>query len=440
MKRRNTIQAPVVLLLSVFSVLMPLFVLIGCKENKVPTDLPEIYIRYYADKLNLGDYDKCQITCFEPSGEMAFDHFSKIKYRGNTSFNYDKKSFTIKFRKENSVVGLPENRRWKLNAEYIDKTFIRNNLSYELFRSFSKGNFAPQVKYGILYENNQYQGIYAITESVDEWTLHLNLNDPGAVLFKGPPISNLPEDHDSLFRNFQQYSAISIRYDDFSYKARQKLIKRCYFNQRYPGIDKENRNSEIIALTEFIHNSSDEEFTNPEIFGKYFDIRNIIDWHLLILITDNSDGLIKNFYLSRKNSDEPYLVTPWDYDHSFGRDGDGEPSEEKMVSLSRNRLISRLLETNGFDYRQNLYAKFLTLEQKGILTTDHLYEIIDRQAEILRPSIKDNEKRWPLAAVHYFKGASFESELQRMKTWIKEHFPRVKQYLKELQELPKENI
>lgn len=417
--------------------LIVLTVLSGCAEDPPKaTSLPQIHLTCDEDELNPGDYQVGDLKWYDTLGNKLWGEKIRLRSRGNRSATFEKHSFALKLSTAEKLLGLPENKKWKLNAEYIDKTFMRNKLSYDLFRLFSSGNWAPKVEYCVVYMNNEYQGIYTLTQSVDASTLGLKKGN-GATLFKEPPVSHPPEEHKDRFENFQKYVQRSIRYKDYSIKARYKLEDECYFNQRFPDLKKKNYSDEIYRLTEFIFNSSDAEFSNPKKFNTYFDLNNLIDWHLLILVTANGDGTYKNFYMSRKKEGQPYIFTPWDYDHSFGRDGDGEPSKVSIISVKKNMaLLHRLMETNAFDYRQKLYQKFLELKKSGVLTDKNIHKMIDANVAVLKPEIKDNEDRWPLNDIDYFKNASFTSEVQRMKKWVTNHLPELEAYLREQSERP----
>lgn len=410
----------------------------SCSEDESKaTSLPQIHLTCDEEELNPGDYQVGDLTWHDTLGKKVWDEKIRLRSRGNRSATFEKHSFALKLSEAYEMLELPENKKFKLNAEYIDKTFMRNKLSYDLFRSFSPGNYAPHVEYCVVYMNKKYQGIYAMTESVDASTLQLTKGDKGAVLFKEPPVSYPPDEHADRFAKFKKYVQRSVRYKDYSIKARYKLEDECYFNQRYPDLKKENCSDEIYRVTEFIFNTTDAEFSNPKRFKKYFDLNNLIDWHLLILVTANGDGTYKNFYMSRKESGEPYIFTPWDYDHSFGRDGDGEPSKVSIIPVKDNMaLLHRLMETNAFNYRQKLYEKYRSLQKSGLLTDKNIHRMIDANVAVLKSEIKDNEKRWPPGAMKYFKNATFDTEVQRMKNWITNHLPNLEEYLREQSELP----
>ncbi|XOV66485.1 MAG: CotH kinase family protein [Fluviicola sp.] len=413
------------------------FVFTRCTEEQPKaTSLPQIHLSFDDEHLNGGDYQVGDFIWYDTLGNKIWGEKIRLRTRGNRSATFDKHSYSLKLSTSEEILGMHSNEKWKLNAEYIDKTFMRNKLSYDLFRSFSPGNWAPKIKYCVVYANKDYDGIYAMTQSVDASTLDLR-SGSGGILFKEPPISHPPSEHEERYEKFKKYVKRSIRYKDYSIKARYKLEDECYFNQRYPDIKKENRSDEIYRLTEFIFNSSDEEFSDPQVFNQYFDLENLIDWHLLILVTANGDGTYKNFYMSRKEEGKPYTFIPWDYDHSFGRDGDGEPSKVNIIPVKKNMaLLHRLMETNAFDYRKKLYRKFRDLKKSGVLVDKNIYRMIDANVALLKSEVKDNEKRWPSEEIGYFKNTSFDTEVQRMKNWVTNHLPRLEEYLKEQSQRP----
>ena len=405
----------------------------SCHDNKSSNDLPQLYIQTDVDDLSFGDYSYGLVTYSINIGSTGFvDNKTQIKYRGNSSAHYDKKSFSLKFDTKKSFANLDSNKVWKLNAEYIDKTFIRNKLSYDLFRQFTKGNYAPNIVYVDVFLNGDYHGIYAITERVDENRLHLNKKSDASVLFKEPPISLPPEAHDKKHEKFIEFCNWAEFYKDFSKKAFDKLVSEVYYNQRYPDVNKTNMKQDIFKITDFLFNSHDSVFANQEIFNSFFNLDNIIDLHLLLLLTNNSDGLLKNFYLSRSGAGEPFLFTPWDYDHSYGRDSDGELSLDFFLDMHRMKLIDRLLYLNPFDYRQKLYDKFILLKKKEILTSKGINKMIDEYVKVLSLAIQKNEVRWKLDEIEYFASTNFNKEVNIIKHWTNKRLVIVELHLENL--------
>ena len=397
------------------------------------SNLPNFVLDTKAKNFNFSDYSESKLSVILQSDSfLTKDIPVRIKYRGNSAAHYKKKSFSLKLSENEIFPYQNPSKNWKLNAEYIDKTFLRNKLSYELFRLFSSNNYSPQLTYVNLFFNKKYRGLYTLTERVDKQRLNLSLNDTSAVLFKEPPISQQPVCHKENYINFVKYYYWAPRYKEYSKMEMDKVEKTAYFNQRYPDIDSVDKTFEIYQLTNFIYYAPDSIFNDSSIFSSYFNLENIIDWHLLLLVTNNADGVVKNFYLFKKDEKSPYLFCPWDYDHGFGRDGDGEKHTQNLVDFERMELINRLLRSNSFHYRHKLYEKFMQLKERGILKPEFLIQRTRTISEYLETDIKQNEKKWPLRKMKLFKESSFNSEIALIINWIPEQLQRVEDHLRNL--------
>jgi len=407
----------------------------SCNSEDEYKMLPEININFDSNNINIGDYIEASFSYQNKKRSISIENFPiKIKYRGNASSHHPKKNFSLKLSEKVCFIKSKCHKRWKLNAAYTDKTFMRNKLSYDIFKLLSTNNIAPRISYVTLNINHNYNGIYSLTERVDSDLLNFIKNDTNAVLFKDAPISYPPEEHEQRHIDFIAYSEWAEFYKEFSDKSMHKLIKRVYYNQRFPQINVSNKKYLIHKLTTFIFNSSDAEFKNKELFNTHFDLNNIIDWHLLLLLTNNGDGLVKNFYLYRQGTNKPFKICPWDYDHSFGRDGGGELNLDEFISLKKIALLDRLLSTNAFNYREKLLHKFLSLKKTKILTASNIHKMIDDNATILEPFVQENEDKWPLDSIQFFnKKSNFFSEITLIKIWIEKRLPKVEDYLKEIQ-------
>ena len=65
-----------------------------------------------------------------------------------------------------SLLGMPEENDWILLANYNDKSFIRNALAFQLFRKM--GHYAPRTHTVEVVVNNEYLGIYTLTEKIKQ--------------------------------------------------------------------------------------------------------------------------------------------------------------------------------------------------------------------------------------------------------------------------------
>lgn len=313
-----------------------------------------------------------------------------IERRGGSSIIYPKYSYEIDLEQDVPLANLPMDDDWILNANYIDKTFLRHAFSYELFRKMRRENIASQCQYVELELNGTYRGLYVLMEKVDKSTLKVNKEDPEAVIFKEP----------------------KVFYE--SYEGLEKYMQGNAHQQIYPKYPATNKTPLIDHIRALILDSKDDMFT-AEI-RKTFDIENIIDWHLLLLLSNNSDGLRKNFYLYKQNKATPLRIAIWDCDHGWGRDGDNELNLDRPLDLNRSILFRRLLTFNW--YKKRLKARWDALNKSGLLSEEQLTKSIAEKGHMLKLLVEKNATVWPVSASFYHDANNFEQEIDVMLQYI----------------------
>lgn len=318
-------------------------------------------------------------------------------FRGGVSAGYPKHSLAVKLDEEYALCGLPEDRNWILNANYIDKTFLRHKLSYDLFRKMNeKVNRAPLCAFATLSVDGQKQGLYVVMQKMDASTLGIVKGDSSSVIFKEPPI-------------LYEERIVPQKPDD-------------YYQQTYPKKRKEDRTEQMEELHNFLFSSTDETF-RAEI-GNRFDLGNLADWQLLIMLTNNSDGLLKNFFLYKVDDDTPFRVAPWDYDHSFGRDGDNELNMlSTTADCNRSVLLRRLWQWP--DYRRQVVERWKQLRQSNIISVESLNRMIDADVQQIKSVVKENEALWPVDNDIYYDDNHFDAEIDIMRQFIERNIGRL---------------
>ena len=311
---------------------------------------------------------------------------AKIHFRGGVSAGYPKHSLALKFPERTPLCGMPEDKDWILNANYIDKTFMRHKLSYDLFRKMNPDvNRAPLCAYAMVELDGKPEGLYVVMQKMDASTLGITKGDSSAVVFKEPPV-------------FYEDSIVPQEKDN-------------YYHQTFPKKRKKDRSAQAEQLHRFLFGSSDPAFRDS--VGTLFDLDNIADWHLLLLFSNNSDGLLKNFFLYKADDRTPFRVAPWDYDHSFGRDGDNEPNMmARIIDCDRSVLLRRL--SAWAPYRQKLAARWQQLRADGIVSPEAFAQMVEENRSQIDKAVKANERLWPVDNAIYYDANGFDQEVDIM--------------------------
>ncbi len=350
--------------------------------------LPVIEI-FSEEQINWQEKTTCKIGYKFQEIDTILD--AGIKFRGGMSRAYDKHSFSLELDNKYTFNSLPKDDDWVLNASYIDKTFMRHKICYDLFREMGNKNLAAKCDYIQLKIDGNYEGLYVLMEQVNAGMLDLDKTDSMAMLFKGP----------LLF------------YKEKNYEWMDSLN---YYHQKYPKFSKKDFTFYIEEFRSFLFSTTDKEFKKN--ITNWVDLDNIIDWHLLLLFTNNSDGVMKNFYLYKVNTKTPFRIAIWDYDHSFGRDGDNELNMMNVeVNCDQSVLLKRLTEMDQYIIR--LKERWGELRKKGLFSAQHIADLIKENDSLIKGAILENQQRWPIDSKFYFDDNHYQQEVELINKFVK---------------------
>lgn len=362
-------------------------------------ELPVLFINV-TNQIQRETPTKCAVYAFtsdKTNSESANQLSASIRIHGATSSGYPKTSFKLNFDKPISLCGFTRRTHWVLNAAFIDRSLMRHKLSYDLFRSLSTPD-APRYASGSafveVFLNSNYHGVYLLMERVDKQLLNLrpfNSNDfSHAVIYKA-------EDHAANFGAPGHNG----------------------FEQNEPDPQKKVYWSPLDESTKFVSTAPDTQLFDPQTgITSRLDILNAIDFHLLVLLTSNSDGITKNFIFARDAQTDAadakkFFFVPWDYDGTFGRNWDGRPYPHN--AWLTNPMFERLIRNP--DYRKQFAARWKQLRQNQF-SENTIIKMIDTNAKTLGDAVKRNSKRWESALGYYPDRVTFEEDIAQMKNWV----------------------
>lgn len=242
-----------------------------------------------------------------------------IRHRGNTSYLRSiRKPFSLKFDEPHGLLGEPWSRTLRLYSGYMDATLMRNRLSMDSFQAMAEGGGHHEgERFGWLelFVNGQYYGVYEAGTQDGRETLPPDSSDE---LFKLDIATALFREHDT-----QPYL------------------------QLLPRMEVSSREESLRSFQDAILDPSDDAFLAWA--QKSLDVRNLVDFMLLLNFTGNYDGQYANLCIGREGMGaRRYYLVPRDYDRSFLPDKAGKwmgnPLEGRLRRLSpefRDALASR---------------------------------------------------------------------------------------------------
>jgi len=334
------------------------------------------------------------------------------KYRGATSLAYPKRSYTLKFdeadrfRSDEPNFAAPR-RRIVLTTTFDDNSNLRQRLAYTLWNA-SDGGHIPIASYNVvLYVDGMYQGMYLLSDHIDDDLLEAHGVSQAANLYKA-------REHSANFRALDQRDARKPSWHDGYTKEEGK-----------PEVGQPGAYADLDALVQWIASASPEAFAGE--FASVLRREDFEDWFILVSLIAANDSAGKNSYLVHEPDVEGSLwrVLPWDFNASFGqtyRTARRAPEVYTPDYYIRSNRIFELLCTVP-QLREVLKQRYNdTLNQRWHVDT--VLGWWDAWAEEIREASKRDELKWSTAYRSYDWGersdfVSHEEEVAYVRHWIR---------------------
>ena len=388
-----------------------------------------------------------------PSNVFQFESDIGIEIRGNTSIFWDKKSYSVELRDaggngiDASLLGMPAESDWVLNACYGDKSFIRDVFAHEMYTR--TGRYSPRTRYVEVFKKEiggmSYHGVYILMEKVKRGSDRVSIkklaetdNDP--LKITGGYLLQVAEDEDMKWTS---------AYPGNDAPAQPKP----FFHVEYPKLHNYTNIANRDLQFNYIKNSIDQfeqvlagpNFKNSVTgYRPLLDEDAMVDYLLLQEITKNSDNWrASTFFYKQRNDEGGQIVmgAPWDFDKSMG-------NQQWCYELS-------VLPTGSWAWQFNVFcpdrppmtvfwpARLLTdcyFKVKLILRYQQLRQtqwsnasisafIDQKQAELTaQNAMQRNFSKWNILETavmfneHYtLPGNTYAKEVQYLKTWLFDH-------------------
>jgi hypothetical protein len=166
-------------LVGIFWALCFLIFLTACsKKNIAPPSLKEFWIECNEDSLKWmfeNPHENRYISVFCKSKDMK--KVGKMRVRGDTSRGFSKKSLKLILENQDG-----REQTINLNAEYLDKSYLRQHISSTIFNLLEQTCFL--TSYARVHLNGRFHGLFLEIENMDKGFLVRNGLDPKGNLYK----------------------------------------------------------------------------------------------------------------------------------------------------------------------------------------------------------------------------------------------------------------
>ena len=221
-----------------------------------------------------------------------------IKGRGNSTWNRPKKPYALKLNSKKSVLGMNEDKRWNLLANYIDRTMIRNATAFEIARQTGLA-WTPSGKFVELILNGEHKGNYYICEHIKLAKKRVNITEMSETDISGEEvtggyITEITTDDVQEFTTATYHFPVNIKEPD------EDVIQ-----------------PEQIAYLEGYFNTLESILKGyePGDYRDYIDIDSFIDWWLVFELTMNHEpNNPKSCYMYKDRGGKIFAGPVWDFD------------------------------------------------------------------------------------------------------------------------------
>lgn len=316
---------------------------------------------------------------------------STIRIRGRSSRSYDKKSYLLKFKKDNlidnkkvSLSGMTEDSEWALHGPYLDKTLIRNYMCYNISGEIM--GYSPNVRFCEVFINAEYQGIYLITEKIEYNDVgRINVTETDPVIKATSYILALDEGNRDEFYNLNTFTQYTGKMGPKNRGS--KILEIVYPKTTLTVTQKDYIEDEISrfekALVSF--DSADRNLGYPA----FIDVDSFVDYFIINEFTMNSDaGRLSTYFY--KDIRGKMSIVVWDFNSAFNN-YIPDMSEPHYFMMADKPWFEYLLKDYYFVDRVIKRYKEL---RKTYLSDEYLLNYIDETVAYLGPAIDRNYEVW----------------------------------------------
>lgn len=380
-------------------------------------------------------------------GSIYSGGLKQIKARGNSTFTYtDKKSYQIKLNTASDLLGNQEQvKTWVLLASYFDATQMHDKLMKDLATKLGLA-YTASCNWVNLYYDGEYRGVYLLSEKNSVGAASVAITDmEEAYKAQNPSYGDNMSTGLSQNAYGQQFQytkglqepanitggyLIELNHNMWDEASGFKTRQGVAFNVKSPEWCGEEA---MRYISEYYQDFEDAVYATDKTgaytgynasTGKYFydyvDMDSLVKVFLLQELSLNCDGFISSVYFYKDADGKMFAGPIWDQDMTFGT---GWTKTNAANIEDYHYLAKALIQIPAFktavaEYYSSTFAPAVREWLGNNGTIAHQYNL-------LKDSAAMNYKLWdfirigdPKADGHIWQGASYESVVADMTSWI----------------------
>lgn len=391
----------------------------------------------------------CQISLIDPLSRTNKNqhyfppHRAGIETRGGLAQSFPKKSYAIEFwypdrdeevEEGTSLLGIRNDGDWILDAMYVDRARMRNRVSMDLWIDVNKVPHIAMEPNAIngsrgyfveVFLNNQYQGLYCLSDRVDRKQLKLSHQEGFSYKASQWSMSTEFYSGDATINNASDvWDGWELKFQGETPAKQSPMVKW----------------EPLRDFIRFTANSSNTIFMSD--LDSKIDMSNLVDYILVTNALGADDNTGKNSFFSIYNTANPrFFITAWDLDATWGRkwhggkidlrDGEfigftGVPRSDSRYCRP-NGFFQRLLKENPSNIKQRMKTRWQQLRGNELSHGKLAARVEEYRLLLISSGAYDRERlRWPGSA------DELNGETAFMISWIENRLRQMDQIVNEL--------
>ncbi len=313
---------------------------------------------------------------------------SLINIRGRTSLFFEKDQYRLNFikdlgdtqRERLSVMGMPAESDWVLNAPYLDKSLVRNYLMYNLAGEIME--WSPNARFCEVFLDGAYEGLYLMLEAVtvDDERVNVSRNtlkqgDVGFLLLRdGEGFTKTPIEP---FCDCNELSRFELGIE-FPSPTDLTENNRTYILNRVNAFEKK--------LYANGYGTIDKSYIEE------INIRSFVDYYILNEFSMNRDAGFFSTYTYCDPRCKLSMGPVWDFNNCF--DNHFDETLYNQLLVANNNWYSMLVLDRTFT--ELVIWRYHELRET-VLAEDRLLAMIDDIIAYLEPAADRNFDRWRIS-------------------------------------------
>ncbi len=323
-------------------------------------------------------------------GSVDCEGTMQMKGRGNSTWGYPKKPYAIKLDSKSTVLGLAKDKRFDLLANWMDRTLLRNDMTYYIARQTTSMGWNPKGEFVEVVLNGKHIGNYYLCEHIKVGENRVNITELDEDATSGEAITG------------GYLMELDVNYDE-EYK-----FKSARYNMPYMFKDPDEVNdAQLSYLQGYVNEMEEALYDDTKFAGRdylnYMEIDSYVDWWIIHELAENGEpGWPKSTYMHKDKNGKMVAGPVWDFDWATYK---GSTSWKTKGAVYYNRLFQdpAFVET----------VKNRWMGEKTVF--EAAAEYIRQQGEYLKHSDELNIGLWPISSrVNGDETLSYSEAIQTM--------------------------